>query len=236
MSEAITSGSSALEIRTTEESLQKQVGTIESQAHSMVIACQSDMEAAAELARTIASRKKFVKEFFEPMRIKAKEAYDAVLTRKNDMMKPLEDADKALRAKMGSYAAEQDRIRRQKEQEMRMKAQQEANKKLDEAAMAEAAGDIDGAVAAYAEAEIMDGISACGSIAVSGRKLNGVTQSKDWNIVSIDSNEVPVNYQGMELRPVDKSAIMRLIRASKGKIIIPGVKYEECVKFGVRSR
>ncbi len=37
----------------------------------------------------------------------------------------------------------------------------------------------------------------------------------DWEIVSIDSKDVPLAVSGVEIRPVDVAAVMRLIRASR---------------------
>ncbi len=236
MSEAVTAGTSALEVRPTEESLQQQVGTIESQAFAMTITTQADFEDAAELAKTIAGRKKFVKDFFEPMRVKAKEAYDAILGRKNQMMKPLEDADKVLRQKMSEFSRQQELARKQQEAAMRQMAQREAEAKLTEAAEAEEAGDVLGAHMALAEAEIAEGVATGGIVSAPAPKVKGVSKSKDWKITRIDDQNVPVSINGAVIRPVDEKAIMRLIRATKGTIVIPGVAYEETVKLGISSR
>ena len=40
---------------------------------------------------------------------------------------------------------------------------------------------------------------------------------------------------GIELRPVDQAAVMRLIRASKGQIEIPGITYRQVAKMSFRG-
>ncbi|MCQ4951053.1 hypothetical protein, partial [Bittarella massiliensis (ex Durand et al. 2017)] len=65
-------------------------------------------------------------------------------------------------------------------------------------------------------------------------RAKGVSSGKDWEIEAIDHEKVPVNFSGVEIRPVDEKAIMRLIRASKGKIQIPGIKYKETIKMSIR--
>lgn len=40
---------------------------------------------------------------------------------------------------------------------------------------------------------------------------------------------------GVEIRPVDRSAVMRLIRATKGQVHIPGVVYKEVAKVAFRK-
>ena len=65
-------------------------------------------------------------------------------------------------------------------------------------------------------------------------KVKGVSSSKDWEIVGINDAKVPVAIAGTVIRPVDNKAIMRLIRASKGTIQIPGVTYKEVMKISAR--
>ena len=118
---------------------------------------------------------------------------------------------------------------------MRKLAEQEMNRNLEEAARAEAAGDTAGAEFAMAEAEVMEGVSISGSIQMQTPKAAGVSQSKTWEIVSIDSSKVPVSFEGVEIRPVDVKAVMRLIRESKGTVQIPGVQYRDSVSISVRA-
>ena len=53
-------------------------------------------------------------------------------------------------------------------------------------------------------------------------------------IVGINDAKVPVAIAGTVIRPVDDKAIMRLIRASKGTIQIPGVTYKQVAKMSFR--
>lgn len=66
-------------------------------------------------------------------------------------------------------------------------------------------------------------------------KVSGVSTSKDWEIVEIDPKAVPLAVAGIELRPVDQAAVMRLIRASKGQIEIPGITYRQVAKMSFRG-
>lgn len=81
----------------------------------------------------------------------------------------------------------------------------------------------------------MEGVSISGSIQAQTPKAAGVSQSKTWEIVSIDSSKVPVSFEGVEIRPVDVKAVMRLIKESKGTIQIPGVQYRDSVSISVRA-
>ena len=57
----------------------------------------------------------------------------------------------------------------------------------------------------------------------------------DWELVEVNNREVPLSLNGIELRPVDTKAVMRLIRASKGKIVIPGITYKAVAKMSFRK-
>ena len=236
MNEAIaTVGSSALVIDTVEDSLTQEASLIEQKAQSVVVASDADYSAAGDLTKAVKQMQKKVEEYWEPMRVSAKKAYDDILAHKKAMVEPLKAAEKILKTKMGDYSMEKERKRRAQEEMMRKLAEQEMNRKLEEAAEAEAAGDATGAEYAMAEAEVLEGVSIGGSIVSQAPKAQGVSQSKSWKIVCIDASKVPVVFGGVEIRPVDERAVMRLIKESKGTVQIPGIQYEETVSISVRS-
>lgn len=236
MNEAIaTVGNNALVLDTAEDELSQEASLIERQAQSVVVASDADYSAAGELTKTVKQMQKKVKEYWEPMRISTKAAYDEVLAHKKEMLDPLEAAEKILKGKMGAYSMEKEKRRREQEEAMRLLARQEMERKIDEAAEAEAAGDLAGVESAMAEAEVMEGVSLGGSITAQAPKADGVSQSRAWKITGIDSSKVPVTFGGVEIRPVDERAVMRLIKESKGTVQIPGIQYEETVSISVRS-
>lgn len=237
MNEAIaTVGNNALVLDTPDEtSLENEVGVFGERVNAVVVKDQASYEAAAELVKEVKRVQKQVTEYWEPLRINAKAAYDAVLARKKEMLTPLEKAEKALKKKMGDYTAEVERRRKAAEEAIRRAAEAEIVKKLDEAADAEASGDADGAEYAMAEAEVMEGVAIGGNGKQSGPKADGISKSKAWKITRIDPSKVPVEIMGVVIRPVDEKAVMRIIKATKGTIGIPGIEYEETVSISVRS-
>ena len=60
----------------TEVALSKEVYTVEEHARSITIQNEAQFKAAAEFGRSIKAKQAQVKEFFEPMRMSAKRAYD----------------------------------------------------------------------------------------------------------------------------------------------------------------
>lgn len=217
-----------------EQALTQQVTDIEFQAESFVIQTDDDYAAAGEFGKLLKEKAAVVTGFFKPMKDSAYQAHRAVCDREKAMLAPLKKAETTIKKTMGEYLMEQERKRREAEEAARRAAEEERERKLQEAAALEAAGDKDGAEAAITEAVVMDEAAGYTVPATSKPKVSGVSTSKDWEIVNIDPKTVPLNFSGVELRPVDQAAVMRLIRASKGKIEIPGVTYREVAKMSFR--
>ena len=136
-------------------------------ANSTVITSQQDFEKAADILKDVKRIQKQVKEYWEPLRVAAKSAYDGVLAKKKQMTEPLERAEGLLKGAMSDYTDELERKRRAREEAMRRAAQMEADRMIEEAVAAEAAGDAAGAAAAMEEAEVMDEAAASGKIIAS---------------------------------------------------------------------
>ena len=217
-----------------EQQLTQEVTDIEFRAESFVIQTPEDYEAAGEFGKLLKQKAAEVTGFFKPMKDSAYQAHKAVCDREKAMLTPLKNAEKIVKKTMGDYLMEQERIRREAEEAARRAAEEERERKLKEAMALEAAGDKEGAEAAVEEAVVMDEATGYSVPAPVKPKVSGVSTSKDWVITGIDTAKVPVNFNGMELRPVDQAAVMRLIRASKGSIAIPGIAYREVAKMSFR--
>ena len=213
-----------------ELTLSKAVTEIEFQAGAITIDSEKDYEEAAVFGRLLKQWTADVKGFWKPIKDAAHKAHAEVCSKEKAMLQPLVNAEKILKQTMGAYVTEQERIRREAEEAARRAAQAEAERRLQEAIALEAQGKTSAADAAVEEAEIMDEMSNMVSVAAEKPKAEGVTTKKDWEIESIDSSKVPVLVAGVELRPVDTAAVMRLIRSTKGQVHIPGVVYKEVAK------
>ena len=247
MNDAKTIGSNALVLDTAEENvtvmnaeeseLGKEVSLIEQRAEAVVVASGADFEDAGLFLKQIKQAQKQVKDYWEPLRVSAKKSYD-VLNHRKEMIEPLEKAEKIVKVKVNEYSAEQERKRREQEEAMRRLAQAEIDRHLNEAAEAEANGDAVGAEYAMTEAEMMEGVSIAGGVQHQTPKVKGISQSKTWEICEseCDWSKVPVSLVGIELRPVDKAAVLRLIKMSKGQVEIPGIKFRETYTTSVSTR
>lgn len=219
-----------------EKKLSTQVSDIEFKAESIVVSDEASYTQAADFVKEVKRMIKSVKEFFKPMKEQAHKAHQEICTREKEMTEPLTNAEKILKESMGRFAAAQERKRREEAERARIEAERLAKSKLEEAIAADEAGDEEASAVAMLDAEYAERMAANPiPIMTEPVKTKGVSQKKDWEIVDIDEDKVPVDINGIVIRPVDKAAIMKLIRASKGKIKIDGVTYKETVSISVRT-
>lgn len=217
-----------------EQQLNREVTDIEFQAESMVIQTDEDYAAAGEFGKLLKQKAAQVTSFFKPMKDSAYQAHKAVCDREKAMLTPLKNAESVVKKAMSNYFMEQERRRKEAEEAARRAAEAERERKLQEATELEAAGDTTGTESAMSEALVMDEATSYAVAPATKPKVSGVSTSKDWEITGIDPKTVPMDLAGVELRPVDTAAVMRLIRASKGTIEIPGVTYKQVAKMSFR--
>lgn len=218
-----------------EEHLESQVSQFEAIANSVSIKDDADFAYAGKLTKDVKTLQKKVEAYWEPIYRPAYTAYKSINEHKKAMVEPLKSAESILKKKISSYTMEKERKRREQEEMMRRLAREEMERKLNEAAEADSVGDTLGSEFAMTEAEVLEGMAMTASVLANAPKADGVSQSKTWRITSIDSSLVPVSFSGVEIRPVDEKAILRLIKQSKGSISIPGVQFEEDYIVSVRT-
>ena len=139
-----------------EKALANEVSVIEQRAMNIVIHSAEDFEQAGEFGRQLKQQSAMVKEFFAPMKDAAHQAHKQICEREKAMLAPLVAAEKTLKTAMGNYQLELERIRREKEEEIRRVAKAEADRKLAEASALEDKGDVAGAEAVLAGAAMLD--------------------------------------------------------------------------------
>ncbi len=217
-----------------EQTLTQEVTSIERQAESFIVETDDDYKLACEFGRSLKKKSAEVKSFFKPMKENANKAHRAICDRESAMLKPLMNAEAIIKRSCGSFLQEKERKRRAAEEAARRAAEAERERKLAEAAAAEAAGNNAKAEEAFNEAVIMDEARNVSIVQPTKVKVEGASSVKDWKITKIDQKLVPVELSGAVLRPVDEKAIIKLIRATKGGIKIPGVEFEETVEMRFR--
>ena len=218
-----------------EAELSKAVTEIEFRAESIVIANDNDYKEAGEFGRLLKKKSAEVTEFFAPMKKAAHDAHKQICDREKQMLTPLVNAEKIIKKAMSSWALEQERKRKEEEERLKKLAQEEADRLLKQAIAENASGNVAEANMTMENALVVEQAGQSIVLDTPKPKVDGVSTSKDWDIESIDASLVPIAIAGMEIRPVDEAAVKRLIKMSKGKIEIPGVKYKEVVRMSFKK-
>lgn len=221
---------------TTEQDIVQNNALIEQDAKQLSITTDEEYEQAADFAKTIASRKKIVTDYFAPMKKAAHDAHKQVCDRENQLLEPLKTAETMCKNAMRLYMAKKQEEARRREAEMRRLAEEEAKRQLEEAQKLEDEGKKEEADHALSQAVVAEQLGSSAFVSSDAPKVKGVSHSRDWEIVSIDESLVPVAVSGAVIRPVDQAAIKRLIKATGGTITIPGVQYRETVNLSISSR
>lgn len=210
-----------------EGELSNTVSIVSRQASAMEVVDQKTLENAVAFGREVKNRMAAVKDYWKPLKDAANAAHKRLCDRETEMLKPLTYAEMVLKGKISAYTAEQERIRREAEEAARKAALEEAERKMREAEALETKGDAEAANAALSDAMVMDTAARQIVVTPTPATAPGMSTRKDWEIVSIDESAIPREMQGVPLVVVDEAAILRLVRATKGTISIPGVAYRE---------
>lgn len=223
------------QVATPEEAeIKDDVTNVERMANEIVIQSEADLQNAVDFVKTIKNSASKVTEFFKPMKDSAYKAHKSVCDREKSMLQPLQTAEKNVKAKIGDWTREQERLRLEKEEEMRRQAEAESARKLEEAARLEVEGKKEEAEAALQDAQYTEDAAKNMTVATAVPKVSGLSTQKVWEITDVDAAKVPVEINGIEIRPVDTSAVMKIINMSKGKAVIPGITYRETTRVSVR--
>lgn len=218
-----------------EDELTRSVSAVEAKANSVVVTNDIEYQEAAEFGRLLKKKSAEVTEFFKPLKDAAHKAHKQICDREKAMLKPISAAEKAVKAAMGKYATEKLMEQQRLEAQLRQQAQAESDRLLEQAAALESNGNVQQANVMFTNAQMADAAARNIALERNAPKANGISTTTDWQIVSVDASQVPVDVAGCVIRPVDESAVMKLIRASKGTVNIPGIKYQAIAKVAIRK-
>lgn len=218
-----------------EDELTRSVTAVEAKANAVVVTNDLEYQEAAEFGRMLKQKAADVHEFFKPLKDAAHKTHKQICDREKTMLKPIAAAEKVIKAAMVKYATDKLGAQRELEAQLRQQAQAESDRLLEQAAALESAGNVVQASALFTNAQMADAAARSIALERNAPKADGVSTTTDWVITSIDAANVPVSAAGVVIRPVDEAAVLRLIRASKGKVKIPGIEYQAIVKVAIRK-
>jgi len=226
-------------LSTSEETIKQEALSIVEQAKIVRIVDQVSYDSACFLLlEQIKPFRKRWQEYWEAVKGPAYQAYRAILDKFNEGDRPLESAERQVKAEIAKWDAEQERIR----QELQRKAEEEARKAEEEerlrvATLAEASGATEAEVNSIVDAPVT---VVAPPVAPTYQKASGVSTRENWKAKVVDikklcaaigKGQVPVTY----VLP-NESVLNNRAKADRATLNIPGVvAYNDPVVSG-RSR
>lgn len=177
---------------------------------------------------------KSVKEYWSEPKTQAKSAHQAVVNKEKAMLEPLLEAERIIKTSMLSYQRAVDEAKRRAEAEARERQRAEAERLMQQAIAEEKAGNEAEAAISMAMAEMTEDLKPIPAW-IDSPKASGISTRKSWKARIVNNAVVPIIANGVEIRPIDMSALDNLARVSKGTITIPGVEFYEHETISARS-
>lgn len=213
--------------------IEQEQKSILEQIQEITINSEEDNIKAGNFLKQIKPVMKNIKEYWKPLKESASKAHKDLCEREKVMLKPLEEAETQIKAKMSVYITEQEEKARKEQEALRKAQEEEALKQLAEAEKLKAEGK---ELEAQMQEEMAYAIDTVKTVVQPTiQKQESISYMTDYEIVVVDSNKVPTYVNGIEIRPVDVQAIKKLAKASKGQIQIEGIKILEKKIIKVRS-
>ncbi len=193
------------------------------QAEAIVILNQSQYEGANNVLKTVKDKGRELdakrKEITKPL----DQAKRVVMDLFREPLEILTTAEKIIKRAMISYADEQDRLRREEQRKLELKAKAEEDRKRkdleDRAKKWAAKGDKAKAEELQEQAE--DVHVETQIVAPVTEQPKGVSFRESWSAKVVDENKVPREYLSVNIQALNKVA-----QATKGAIKIPGVEFK----------
>ncbi len=167
------------------------VSLVVKEATSLQVVDDESYIKAGEILLSIKDAVDQVEGFWETTRKSSYAAWKSICAKEKEMKKPLESAEKVLKAGIGAYVM----------------IKQDERRKLE------------------AEAKETYGVEIV--LDANTPKVQGISTSTDYEVIVTDINQVPVMFNGVQICNVDVSAVKKLAKMMKGKLVIPGLKINE---------
>ena len=197
---------------TNEEVLELTISEHKDFAQQMQVNSEVSLHEAGELLVTIKRLMKETESWFKPMVDAAFAAHRTICARKNQYIKPLQEAEEDLKRKIGTFQMELDRIRYEEERKAREKADKEAEaerkKLMAKAEKQEAKGNTEGAQELLQAAA--DVYVAPAPVAAGIQKPNGIGVRYEFIPEVTNKAQVPDDF-----KVVDLGALKRVGNATK---------------------
>ncbi len=226
-------------LTTTEKEIREEALTVVEQAKVVKIVDQPTYDAACSLLldQIKPFRKRWL-EYWAGLKEPAYATYKAILDKFNDGDKPLEAAEKQVKAEIARFDAEQEKIRQQKqrEEEERVRREEE-EERLRLATMAEESGATEEEVNAIVDTPV---VAVAPPVAPTYQKASGIGTRENWKAKVTDIKKLCAAVAKGTVPPTyvlpNESVLNARAKADRGTLNIPGVvPYNDPIVSG-RSR
>jgi hypothetical protein len=204
-----------------QEDLETRALTLPGQAKALKIVDQQSYQTAAERLLAVAELRREIVEHHAPMKRKAHEAWQAIISAEKKLLDPVAEAERILKAGIATYEAER-RAEEQREREL-------------EQAEAEGADAVE--VAAMIAAPLPLVAPPAPPMFQAAR---GITTAVNWKgqVTSLEAlvKAIAAGQASVNLVQPNESAINQLARATRGSLQVPGIRFssESIVRAGRR--
>jgi len=195
--------------------VQKESLDVAKKADSIIISNNEQRNLALDFLKVIKGMQRKVSETFDPIIEKAHQAHKEAIAQKNKYYTPLLAAEKNIKSKDVEFVMQQERIRREQEEKLRQEAirkQQELERKAQEAR--EKGKEVQAEKYEDKAAQII-----APTLSSRTDKIDGISYKTDWDFEVTDALLIPREYL-----IVDEVKIRRVVKATKGALIIPGTR------------
>ena len=205
-------------IQTTE--LQQRALTITEKVNTLVIKNQNELELAGVLLLNTQLLMKEIKSTFDPIVSKAHAAHKEATFQRSKHLKPVEQNEWVIKNKISGYIQACELERQKEEDKKRIEAEKKEQALKDKATEALKNGDEKKAEKLIEKAAgvVMP------SVAPKYEKPANVGVVTRYRAEITDRKAIPIELNGIELRPPDMKALNKLAQISRGMFDIPGIK------------
>ena len=213
--------------------LKASVEKIGEQAKSIVISGAEDYTAAVQLTKATKIASNQITKFFKPAKDEANAVVKEIREEEKKLLSPLQSAESDIKTKILDYQrAEQERQRAEQEIIAERK-RKEAEKLMEMAIEAESDGNtIESAILQEqaVEVELTPVVTQDFVPTVAGASVR-----KTWTAEIEDESIIPIEINGMMIRPVDTKLLNSLASSTKGTMKIPGVRFYQKETLAIRT-
>lgn len=220
--------------------IEREIAPVVAQASDIVVRDAVSRTAAVDFLKAVKDTQKRVTDFFGPMKKAAHAAWKAVTARESDVLGPLEQAERGIKAKVMAWDADQERIRLREQAKLQAEADERARKERErlerEAAKLKTPEKREERMAQAAAV-----VAPVVQVAPVAEKQTGEATRKVWKAKLVDLKALTnAAAQGsdtaMSLIQFNESAANRFAAATRGAVRVDGVEWVQESVMSVRVR